>query len=359
MGSNKNKSLLFNHNMKTSTLQLFALVIFYIFSPFNSHGKGLCESKQQFLRPFDTSHVKTGGIQMIDIRTAKGTFKVWTKRIGNNPKMKLLLLAGGPGLSHEYLECFESFIPKEGVELIYYDILGSGYSENPKDTTLWDLPRYVEELEVVRKELKLDASNLYLFGHSWGGILGIEYALKYQKNIKGLIISDMMASAKLYAEYANNVLSKDFDPKALARVREIEAKQDFGNPEYMNLLLPNFYAKHICRISPDQWPNPLNRAIASENSSLYTTMQGPSEFGISGKLTNWDRTADLKKITIPTLVIGAKYDTMDPNHMKWMAGQMSHGEFLYCANGSHLSMYDDQEAYMSGLVKFLHKVDTK
>jgi proline iminopeptidase len=304
-----------------------------------------------------TSGVKTGGIQMVAITTPKGKFKVWTKKLGNNPKMKLLLLNGGPGATHEYFECMESFLPAEGIELIYYDQLGCGNSDNPKDTSMWDLPRYVEEVEQVRQALNLDKDNFYLLGHSWGGILATEYALKYQQHLKGLIISNMMVSCPAYGKYANEVLAKQFDPKVLARIRAIEAKGDFENPEYMKLLMPNFYAKHILRMSPEKWPEPVNRSFAKINQSLYVTMQGPSEFGISGKLLKWDRTKDISKLYIPALSIGAQYDTMDPKHMQWMATQFQNGSYLYCANGSHMSMYDDQQTYMNGLIKFIKGID--
>ncbi len=300
---------------------------------------------------------RTGGVQVIQINTPKGKFNIWTKKIGNNPKIKLLLLNGGPGSTHEYFECMESFLPAEGIELIYYDQLGCGNSDNPKDTSMWSLPRYVEEVEQVRQALKLDSTNFYLLGHSWGGLLAMEYALKYQKSLKGLIISNMMASGPDYGKYANDVLAKQFDPKVLARIRAIEAKKDFDNPEYMQLLIPNFYEKHLCRFPAEQLPEPLTRAMGKINHSLYVTMQGPSEFGISGKLVNWDRKADLKNITVPALSIGAQYDTMDPKHMQWMATQFKNGSYLYCRNGSHMAMYDDQVTYMSGLIKFIKGVD--
>jgi len=326
----------------------------------------LCACKQQsgqsntastdYLR--DSSAVpRTGGIQIIPINTPKGKFNIWTKKIGNNPKIKLLLLNGGPGATHEYFECMESFLPAEGIEMIYYDQLGCGNSDNPKDTSMWELPRFVEEVEQVRQALKLDSTNFYLLGHSWGGILAMEYALKYQKNIKGLIISNMMSSCPDYGKYGEKVLAKQFDPKVLARIREIEAKKDFDNPEYMQLLMPNFYAKHICRFPVDQWPEPVNRSLGKLNHSLYVTMQGPSEFGIGGNLTNWDRKAQLKNITVPALSIGAQYDTMDPKHMQWMATQFKNGSYLYCPNGSHMAMYDDQLTYMNGLIKFIKGVD--
>lgn len=296
--------------------------------------------------------IQNGGAKLVPIATPKGSFNVWTKRIGNNPRIRLLLLNGGPGMSHEYFECMESFLPAEGIEFIYYDQLGTGFSDNPKDTAFWDLPRYVEEVEQVRKALKLDKDNFFLLGHSWGGILAIEYALKYPGQLKGLVISNMMASAPEYGKYSE-ILAAQMSPDALRQIRDIEARKDFSNPKYMELLMPNFYEKHILRLPLAKWPEPVSRAFSRLNQSLYVTMQGPSEFGISGKLAHWDRSRDLAKLAMPTLVIGAKYDTMDPKYMEWMSAQIPKGQYLYCPNGSHMSLYDDQQNYMNGLIGFL------
>lgn len=301
----------------------------------------------------DEAGVQTGGVKIIPIQTPKGTFNVWTKRIGNNPKVKVLLLHGGPGATHEYWECFESFLPKEGIEFIYYDQLGSAYSDQPKDSSLWDLPRFVEEVEQVRQALGLDSTNFYLLGHSWGGILAMEYALKYQQHLKGLIISNMMANAIEYGKYADQVLAPQMDPNVLDTIRNIEARGDFGNPKYMELLMPHFYNKHICRLPLDQWPDPVNRAFAKLNPDVYVIMQGPSEFGVSGRLEQWDRSKDLPNISVPTLVVGATYDTMDPKYMEWMSTQLPKGRYLLCKNGSHMCMYDDQATYFTGLISFL------
>ena len=146
---------------------------------------------------FDTSgreDVLSGGARMIPIHTPVGDFKVWTKRVGNNPKIKVLLLHGGPGATHEYFEALDSYFPGAGIEYYYYDQLGSAYSDQPDDGRLLDTARFVEEVEQVRQALKLDRDNFFLLGHSWGGILAMEYALKYQQHLKGLIISNMMSS---------------------------------------------------------------------------------------------------------------------------------------------------------------------
>ena len=303
----------------------------------------------------DERAVKTGGIMKIPVKTPKGTFNVWTKRVGNNPRVRLLLLHGGPAATHEYFECFESFLLLEGIEFIYYDQLGSSYSDQPKDPDLWTVERFVEEVEQVRTALGLNKGNFYLLGHSWGGILAMEYALKYQENLKGLIISNMMASAPEYDAYAENVLAKQMEPAVLEEIRALEEAGDFGNPRYMELLYPNYYMKHICRLR--EWPDPVNRAFARLNQEIYVIMQGPSEFGISGRLEKWDRKADLKSIAVPTLVIGSRHDTMDPAHMEWMSKQVPKGSYLYCPDGSHMCMWDDQETYMGGLIKFIKAVE--
>jgi len=299
--------------------------------------------------------VQSAGVKMIPITTPVGNFKVWTKRFGNNPAIKILLLHGGPSGTHEYMECFESFFPKEGFEFYEYDQLGSYYSDQPADSSLWTTERFVEEVEQVRKAIGADNTNFYLLGNSWGGILAMSYALKYQQNLKGLLIANMMASCPDYGKYADEVLSKQMDTAVLAEVRAIEAKGDFANPRYMELLKPNFYNQHLCRLPV--WPEAVDRSFKHTNNVIYTMMQGPSEFGISGRLANWNVKDRLKEIKTPTLMIGAKYDTMDPAAMEEQSKLVQHGRYLYCPNGSHLAMWDDQEVFMSGVIKFIKDVD--
>lgn len=299
--------------------------------------------------------VQTAGVQMIPITTPKGTFKVWTKRFGQNPRIRLLLLHGGPGATHEYFEALESQLASAGVELIYYDQLGSDFSDKPTDVSLWSIERFVDEVEQVRVALNLTKENFFLLGHSWGGILAAEYALKYPQHLKGLVISNMMMSIPDYNRYAADVLAKGMDPAVVAEIKAIEARGDTDNPRYMELLIPNFYAKHICRLP--QWPAAVERSLGRINKQLYVSMQGPSEFGASGLLEKWDRKADLPKLTMPTLVIGATHDTMDPEHMKWMSTQVPHGSFLLCPQGSHMAMWDDQATYVNGLLAFLRAID--
>lgn len=299
--------------------------------------------------------IASGGVKLIPINTPVGMFKVWTKRFGRNPKIKILLLHGGPAMTHEYMECFETFFQSEAFEFYEYDQLGSYYSDQPKDSSLWTIARFVAEVEQVRQAIGADSTNFYILGNSWGGILAMEYALKYQQHLKGLLVANMVASAPEYGKYADEILAKQMKPEVLSEIKALEAKKDFDNPRYMELLLPNFYHEHLCRLT--DWPDGFNRSLKHVNGEIYRMMQGPSEFGISGRLANWNIKDRLKEITVPTLMVGARFDTMDPAAMEAQSTMVKKGRYLYCPNGSHLAMWDDQRVFMDGVIKFINDVD--
>lgn len=299
----------------------------------------------------------SGGVRMIPITTPAGEFRVWTKRVGNNPRLKVLLLHGGPGATHEYLEPCDSWLPAAGVEYYYYDQLGSHYSDQPDDPDLWDVDRFVDEVEQVRVALGLDRDDFVLYGQSWGGALAIEYALAHQDHLKGLVVSNMMASIPAYNAYAEAVLMPPMDPAALAEIKRLEATGETDDPSYDALLMEHHYVQHVLRRPPEEWPEPVVRGFAHINPAIYVPMQGPSELGASGKLLHWDRSADLARIDVPTLVMGAQHDTMDPAYLEWMAGQLPQGRYHHCPEGSHLAIVDDQETYFDGLIGFLHELE--
>jgi proline iminopeptidase len=306
-----------------------------------------------YLSPQD-SGLQTGGVKMVEISTPKGKFHVWTKRIGNNPRIKVLLLHGGPGGTHEYFECFESLLPKEGIEFIEYDQLESYYSDQPNDSSLWTTEHFVEEVEQVRQALGLNKDNFYLLGHSWGGILAMEYALKYQDNLKGLIISNMVASIPAYEKY-NAVLRSKMRKTLVDSLQSYENRGLYKDSVYQSLVFSEYYKQHLCRLA--EWPEPVNRMFKHLSEGIYVAMQGPSEFKTGGRLLHWDRSADLPRIKVPTLTIGGEFDTMDPKYMEWMSKQVQQGNYVYCPNGSHCDMWDDQEHYFPGLIAFIKDVD--
>ena len=289
--------------------------------------------------------IRAAGIKMIPVMG--GRYKVWTKKMGSGP-IKVLLLHGGPGFTHQYLEAMESFLPEAGIEMYYYDQLGTGNSDVPDDTSLWTIPRYVEEVEEVRQGLGLD--NFVLYGQSWGGMLSIEYSLKYQQHLRALVLSNMTASIKSYLRRLEEL--KDLlTPESRANLDALEAAQDYDAPEYQRIMMEELYPQVLCRTKP--WPEPVTRAFRDANLKIYNEMQGKSEFVVTGNFKDWDRWDDLHRINVRTLTIGAGHDTMDPEDLKKMAKLIPKGESLICPNGSHLAMWDDQTVYFAGLLAFL------
>ena len=306
---------------------------------------GGAEQSAPARRPSPTGTLKTGGTRYVPVRGGK--YQVWVRRVGAGP-IKILLLHGGPGFSHAYLECFEDFLPPAGIEFYFYDQLGCLFSDNPDDPALWTMDGYRDEVEDVRRALRLE--NFYLYGHSWGGMLTYEYALQYPQHLKGIVISNMMASIPAYVKHVLR-LRDQLPPDIVKKMKEYEAKGEYDAPAYQQMVLQQFDGRYICRLHP--WPAPLEAAFRFLNTKLYNIMQGPNEFVITGTLKNWDRTADLHRIKTRALVMGARYDEMDPEDLRRITTLMPHARAVISERGSHLSMYDDQEWYFRELVRFL------
>jgi proline iminopeptidase len=293
--------------------------------------------------------IRVAGIRMIPV--VDGKYKVWTKRIGSGP-VKVLLLHGGPGFPHDYLEAMESFLPQAGIEMYYYDQLGVGNSDVPEDPALWTLPRYLTEVEEVRRGLGLD--HFVLYGHSWGGILAMEYALNYQQHLRGLVISNMTAGTQSYLKRTAVLKTQLLTPEALAQFNALEAAKKYDDPAYTRIVMDDLYPKMICRLKP--WPEPVSRAFRLVNEKIYNQMQGKSEFEVTGNLKDWERWDRLHEIKVKALTIGSTYDEMDPDDMRKMAKLMPNATCAICPNGSHLDLWDDQAVYFQNLLDFLGKV---
>jgi proline iminopeptidase len=292
-----------------------------------------------------------GSVKLI---TIDGKYKVWTKKVGNatgeNP-IKVLLLHGGPGVNHEYFTVFEDYFPQQNIEFYYYDQLGSMHSDQPHDTALWQLPRFLEEVEQVRKGLGLDS--FYLLGHSWGGMLAQEYGIKYQQHLRGLIISNMAASIPSYLVYINALRAK-LPPEKIAILEKYERENRYDAPEYQRVMREDLYNNYICRLKP--WPDALEHSMNHVNAEVYNTMQGNNEFVVTGTFKNWDVWAKLPQIHVPTLVIGSKYDEMDPKDLYKMGKLIPNSHTYICPEGSHFAFWDDQKHYFPELLSFLKAV---
>lgn len=330
------------HLVVGTLLGIFALVFL---------GCGQEPSPEESIFEAATETLPLNGVRMIPVED--GRFNVWTRKVGDG-KIKVLLLHGGPGGSHDYLVNFAEYLPAAGYEIYFYDQLGSYRSDNPDDLSLWTADRFREEVETVRKALGLD--DFVLVGQSWGGMLGIEYALKYQENLRGLVISNLTGSIPLYVEGINELRNQMPEDSRLVMER-YEASEDYSNPEYQEILFGQLYSKHICRLDP--WPQPVVDTFAHLNTTIYNHMQGPSEFEVTGTFKDWDRMDDLDKISVPTLLIVGRHDTMRVSDIEEMNRRMPNSNLLICENGSHISNWDDEDAYFKGLLKFLGSLDSE
>jgi proline iminopeptidase len=295
------------------------------------------------------AEVQTGGVKMIPV---DGKYQVWTKKIGDGD-IKVLLLHGGPGFPHDYFECFEDFLPQSGIEFYYYDQLGCGNSDVPSDTSLWNISRYVEEVEQVRQGLGLE--DFYLYGQSWGGMLAMEYLQKYQGYVKGAVISNMTAGIKSYVSYTSKLKQELFTPQEIKTYDSLDKLNLHASPEYQELLMNTLYNKVVCQLNP--WPEPLMRSFKKLNTVIYTQMQGVDEFHVTGNFKNWEMWDRLPNIKIPTLVIGGMKDEMNPEDIKKEGQLIPNSRTYLCPGGSHMSMYDDQQNYFNNLIAFLKDVE--
>lgn len=297
--------------------------------------------------PLNPAGIKVCGIKMIPV--CDGKYKVWTQAKGSG-STKVLALSGGPGFGHTYHQALEDFLPNAGYTLYYYDQLGCGNSDHPDDDSLWNLERYLVEVEEVRKGLGL--TDFVLYGHSWGGILTIEYTLKHQNDghLKGIVISNMVASVESFLKTAGK-WKDTLGPESRQTVDKIEADGDWENPDYERIMMEELYPKMMCRITP--WPEPVTRGFKSANMKIYVHMQGHSEFSVTGNLKGWDSWGRLAQIKVKTLVLGAQYDEMDPDDLRKMAELIPNAEVAICPQGAHMAMWDDQEKYFEYLLTFL------
>lgn len=278
-------------------------------------------------------------------------FNVWTRKVGDS-SIKLLLLHGGPGMTHEYLESFQDYLPDQGIEIYFYDQLGSYFSDQPDDPSLWNVDRFREEVEEVRQKLGLD--EFYLLGSSWGGFLAIEYAVKYQSHLKGLILSNTTASIAAYSKYINELRDK-LPVDVIEKLDEYERNEDYSNPEYEALLDEHLNNKYICRLDP--WPDAAKRGFGNINPQVYETLHGPNEFLVTGNYKDWNRWNDLENINVPTLVLGSRYDSMSMSDQEEMNRRIPNSKLAICENGSHLAMWDDADNYFSYLKEFIAEVE--
>ena len=272
--------------------------------------------------------------------------QVWYRAVGDEAgAIPLLCLHGGPGFTHYYLEALESLADRRRV--IFYDQLGCGRSDRPGDLTLWNVDRFVEELAQVRSALKLD--RLHLFGSSWGGMLAMQYVLDRRPDLESLILCGSPASMIRWVSDCELLLAEETEATRHV-IREHEAAGFTSCPEYQAAIL-GFYRKHVCRLDP--WPAGLERSFAEAGYDVYNTMNGPSEFTVTGTLKTWDIMDRLPQMAVRTLLVGGRHDECTPGHLEEMHRRIAGSRLVIIEDASHLCFAEQPERFNEVINSFL------
>lgn len=282
-------------------------------------------------------------------------YKVWYRIVGEGrepEKLPLLCLHGGPGAAHDYLEPLEA-VAENGRQVIFYDQLGCGKSDQPHDPSLWTVDLFLEELDVVRKALALE--NLYILGQSWGGMLAMQYALTQPTGIAGLIIASSPANMRQWVDEANRLRS-ELPPDVQEILSRHEQNGTTDDPAYGEAMMV-FYRRHVCRLNP--WPDCLNRTLEQieRNPEVYHTMCGPSEFHVTGNLKDWDISPRLGEIQIPTLITSGRYDEATPAIAETVHKGIKGSGWVLFENSAHESHIEEPERYLRALGEFLDSLE--
>lgn len=280
-------------------------------------------------------------------------YKVWYRSVGGSggkdEQVPLLLLHGGPGAPHDYLENLQA-LATETRRVILYDQLGCGRSDQPDEPERWRIPRFVDEVGMVRKALGLE--RVHILGQSWGGMLAIEYALTQPEGLISLILSNTTSSIPLWVAEANR-LRADLPPEVQATLTRHEEAGTTDSAEYQQAMMV-FYDRHVLRIQP--MPDYVQRTF-DNMGQVYYTMNGPSEFHVIGVIKDWDRTDRLGEIHVPTLIISGRYDEATPTINEVLHRGISGSEWVVLENSSHLSHVEEPELYMQTVRNFLSRVE--
>jgi len=277
--------------------------------------------------------------------------KVWYRRVGEPraTESPLLCLHGGPGFTHYYLEPLEAFADRRQV--VFYDQLGCGRSDRPDDPSLWTVDRFVEELAQVRDALGLE--RLHLFGSSWGGMLAMQYVLDRRPNLVSLTLCGSPASMIRWVADCDQLLAEE-TTQTRKTIREHEAAGFTACPEYQAAIL-GFYRKHVCRMDP--WPPGYERSFAEAGYQVYNTMNGPSEFTVTGTLKTWDIMDRLGEISVPTLLVGGRYDECTPAHLADMHRRIPGSQLHTIEDASHLCFAERPAEFAKILNSFFDLTD--
>lgn len=280
--------------------------------------------------------------------------RTWYQAVGDLPardgKLPLLVLHGGPGFPHDYLDDLTS-LADAGRPVVFYDQLGCGKSDHPDDPTLWAMDTFVDEVAAVRSALGLD--RVHLLGHSWGGWLALEYALGQPSGLVSLVLASTCASVPAFATETRRL--KESLPSEVQRVIDRhEAEGTTDDDAYVEATMA-YYTQWVCRLGLP-WPDHVMRSFMNLSEDVYGTMQGP-EWNVTGNLSDWDITNRLGKLDLPVLVTSGRYDEMTQALVRPLVEGIRGAQWVVFQQSAHMAMVEEPERYREVLESFLTRVE--
>jgi proline-specific peptidase len=277
--------------------------------------------------------------------------RVWYRRRGSGDRTPLLILHGGPGAASYYVEPLAERIAAHRPTIVY-DQLGCGRSDKPDDMSLWTLDRSVAEVGQVRDALGLE--RCHLLGQSWGGWLSVDYMCRGREGVAGLVLASTSASLPQFVAEARRLVEGLPEP-ARTTLIELGDRGEYDRPEYATAVR-EFYDRHLCRLDP--WPEALQRSSEElEGNQVYLTMNGPTEFDVIGSLRDWDRTSDLHRIAVSTLVTCGRYDEITPACSETLRDGIAGARMVVFEHSAHCAHLEEPELYAEVVEGFLTEVD--
>ena len=277
-------------------------------------------------------------------------YKVWTKTVGDGPGLPLLLLHGGPGGGHDYLEPLEALSSDRPV--IFYDQLGCGKSDMPDNRALWTIERFADEVQEVREALGL--KRCHMLGQSWGGWLGIEYMLRQPAGLQSFVLASTSSSVPQFSAECDRLIF-ELPQEHREALQYHGARAEFEHEAYAEAEAV-FYSRHLCRL--EEWPDCILRTVENlHHNTVYETINGPNEFTTIGNLRYWNRTPELGQIKIPVLITCGRYDELGPACATKLHEGLSNAEMVIFENSAHVAHIEEPEAYREKISQFLARND--
>ena len=293
---------------------------------------------------------------MIERTMTRDGNETWYRVVGDleSGPTPVVICHGGPGAAHDYTEPIAD-LSRSGRGCVLYDQVGCGRSTHLPDAPadFWTVQLFKDELVDLTRHLGI-ADRYAVVGQSWGGMLALEHALDHPPGLRAIVVADSPASIPLWVEEANR-LREDLPPAVEQALISHEQAGTTDSPEY-KAAVRVYYDRHLCRVP---WPDCVERSFAQmeADSTVYHTMNGPSEFHCIGSLKTWDITDRLSEISTPTLLISGRYDEATPHIVEQIHSRIPGAQWRIFEESSHMPHVEEPERFLETAESFLQTVD--